>query len=432
MRAFRFVHAADLHLDSPFRGLVKLPESLRERLRESTFQALDRLVQLAVRERADFIVISGDVYDIKDRSLRAQLRFCQALETLAGHQIPAFVIHGNHDPMKDGYAAKLRYPEGTRVFGCEKVESHVVMDAEGKALCRVSGISFGQAVVTENLTPGFRRWDDGLYHIGLLHTNVDGDPQHDNYAPCSLKDLNGRGVDYWALGHVHTRQIVQERPWVVYPGNPQGRHIRETGARGCYLVDVTAGGETTVQFHALDEVRWQEQSVSIAGLTTEQELKETLEEAVEAAREVSEGRPALLRVTLTGRGELHPVLQRAGVKTDLAALLWEAEKHSQRNAVVWIESIHDQTGALVDRGHLAAQPGFLGDLLRLAEEAGMTSEQLDSFATEAFAVMAGQPMLASLLQGMGTEELAAWLQEAEELAMEALSPELKAESGWTG
>lgn len=420
MKAFRFIHAADLHLDSPYRGIAGLPDRLREQVRTAAFAALDRLVELAVREEVDFVVISGDVYDAKDRSLRAQLRFQQAMEALAGHRIPAFVIHGNHDPMQEGYAAHLRWPDDVTFFGCDRVESKVVHHRDGTPLARVSGISFRTASVTEDLTPGFRSWGDGLYHIGLLHTNVDGDPQHDNYAPCRKQDLLQRGVDYWALGHIHTRAVLQERPWIVYPGNIQARHFRETGARGCYVADVSAAGETRLVFHALDEVRWLEGAVDISGLAAEQELKDALEEEIESLREAAEGRPAIVRLKLLGRGPLHASLRRTGMTAELAAGLREQERRGS-GGMVWVDSLEDHTGAPVDRERLASQPGFLGDLLRLAGEAEDDPEKLHALAEEAFLPLASQPQLSALLSELSTEELREWLAEAEELAIDSLA-----------
>ncbi|CRF28694.1 DNA repair exonuclease [Mycobacterium tuberculosis] len=428
MRSFRFIHAADLHLDSPFRGLAGLPDALRERVKEASFTALSRLTDLAVSQKADFVVFSGDIYDAKDRSLRAQLRFRQALETLAGHRIPAFVIHGNHDPLHDGYSAKLTWPDDVKVFGASGVESEIIRAADGEALARISGISFGRSSVTDNLTPGFRSWSDSLYHIALLHTNVDGDARHDNYAPCRLGDLLGRGVDYWALGHIHTRRILHERPWVVYPGNVQGRHIRETGPRGCYLVDVSAAGETELTFYALDDVRWQAAEASIDGLETEQQLMEALEEAVWTAAEAAEGRAVILRVLLTGRGPIHAVLRRSGVLAELGSAL--NESMSGGGHTIWVESLVDRTGSAVDRGELEGRPGFLGDLLRLAEEAGADPAQLAVFAAEALAPLSAQPRLAALLAESSQEEIAQWLREAEELAIDMLAGSL--ETRWSG
>lgn len=424
MRSFRFIHAADLHLDCPFKGLSGLPERLRSDIRESTFAALDRLVELAIRERVDFVLFAGDIYETKDRSLRAQLRFQQALEALAGAGIASFVIHGNHDPMLEGYTAKLRLPERVRVFGCEAVESALVYAEDGQPLARISGISFGRAAVTDNLTPGYQAWGDGVFHIGLLHTNVDGDGEHGNYAPCRLSDLLGRGVDYWALGHIHTRRILHERPWVVYPGNVQGRHIRETGARGCYVVRVSELGEAELVFHPLDVWRWEEAEVPIEGLDSEQQLKEALEDALFAAQDRGEGRSTLIRLTLTGRGPLHAVLRRGGALQELASMLRE------QAGSTWLESLIDRTGAPVDPEKLASQSGFLGELLRLAREIGGDRERFDEFVQEALSPLAANPVLAAVWAECTEEERRAMLKEAEELAIDLLAS--AAETGWSG
>ncbi|MEK8126289.1 DNA repair exonuclease [Paenibacillus filicis] len=420
MRAFRFIHAADLHLDSPFKGLSGLPETLREELRESTFAALDRLVELAQAEQADFVLFAGDIYDAKERSLRAQLRFQQALRTLAKHGIRSYIVHGNHDPMLEGYAAKLSYPPEAHVFGCGKVESVVIQATDGMLLARVSGISFDRAAVTDNLTPGFSGQGDGLFHIGLLHTNVDGDGEHGNYAPCRLSDLLGRGVDYWALGHIHTRRVLHERPWVVYPGNIQGRHIRETGARGCFVVSVSEQGEAELDFHPLDVRRWETAEVPIDELETEQQVKDALEDAMEAAKAGAQGRPVLLRLTLVGRGPLHGRLRRSGFLPELASMLREASDGS------WLESLADRTGAPVDPVALAEQSGFLGELLRLSGEAGASAEMLEDIGAESFAQLEMNPLLASLLAEITEEERLAWLREAEELAIDLLLPGIEA------
>ncbi|WP_159887171.1 metallophosphoesterase family protein [Paenibacillus puerhi] len=420
MRAFRFIHAADLHLDSPFKGLAGLPDAVRAELRDSTFAALDRLVELALEQRVDFVLFAGDIYDAKERSLRAQLRFQQALKTLAEHGIASYIIHGNHDPMQEGYSAKLSYPPGVHVFGCGRVESVLAVDRSGAALARISGISFDRAAVTENLTPGFRREADGLFHIGLLHTNVDGDGEHGNYAPCRLGDLLGRGIDYWALGHIHTRRVLHERPWVVYPGNIQGRHIREQGARGCYLVTVSEQGDAELDFHSLDGWRWGAADVSIERLETEQQLKQALEEAMEAAMAEAEGRPVLLRLSLTGRGTLHGMLRRAGAVQELASALGE------EYAGIWLEGLADRTGAPVDTGELAAQSGFLGELLRLSRDAAGSPGLLAELGADAFAPLEMNPLLATLLKGVSEEEKRAWLIEAEELAVDLLLPGMEA------
>ncbi|MDQ1909742.1 DNA repair exonuclease [Paenibacillus sp. GD4] len=423
----RFIHAADLHLDSPFRGLTGLPEKLRERVKASTFLALERLVELAVREQADAVLISGDVYDLKDRSLKAQFQFQQAMQTLAGHGIPAFLIHGNHDPLLEGHAARLDWPSTVKVFGCEQVESVVLRNRAGEAVARISGISFGKAAVTENLSLGFRRYEDGLYHIGLLHTNVDGDAAHDNYAPCRRSELAGSGLDYWALGHIHTRAVLQERPWIVYPGNPQGRHIRETGARGCYLVEVDRAGETRLRFEALDDVRWLESVIDAGAAATEQDIKDLLEISLEGLREEAGERAVLVRLVLEGRGPVKEMLRRGGALGELTAYL--RGRCLQLQSDMWIVSVEDRTHSPVDQERLRGEPGFLGDLLRLAEELHKDPDGLSGFAQEALEPLLTQQTLRSLLASVNPEELSVWLQEAEELAVELLQAD---GSGGTG
>lgn len=402
--AFRFVHAADLHLDSPFRGMSPLPEAIRERVRESTFRALDALVELALRERADFVVVSGDVYDAADRSLRAQLRFQAALRKLAGRGVRVFVTHGNHDPA-DGRAARLEWPELTATFGTEEVET-VPVELPGRGLvAEVHGISFGRAAVTENLALRFQRGKPGVFQIGVLHANVDGEEGHDNYSPCSLPDLKSSGIDYWALGHIHARRVLHERPWVVYPGNAQGRSVRELGPRGCCLVEVSDGGEATVTFHALDDVRWFAENVDIAAAATEQELVDELERTLDRVRREADGRASFVRLALGGRGPLHAALRSGKLGEELAAALREqALEQAARggNDWVWVESLEDRTLPEADIDALLAQPGFLGELLRQAEELGNTEAEMEAFAADAFA---------PLTEGLGRYLEPGWLRE---------------------
>lgn len=402
--AFRFVHAADLHLDSPFRGMSPLPEAIRERVRESTFRALDALVELAVRERADFVVFSGDVYDAADRSLRAQLRFQAALRRLAGSGIRVFAVHGNHDPA-DGREARLEWPELAVTFGTESVDT-IAVELPGRGVvAEVHGISFGKPALTDNLALRYRRGTPGVFQIGVLHANVDGEEGHDNYAPCSLRDLKASGLDYWALGHIHTRRVLHERPWIVYPGNVQGRSIRETGPRGCCVVDVSDGGEANVAFHALDDVRWFVASIDIGAIGTEQELVDELERALERARSDAEGRAAVVRLVLEGRGPLHDALRSGRTIEELAAAL--REQASERAAGgdgdwVWVESIENRTLPNVDIDLLLIQPGFLGELLRQADEIHKSEAELDRFAADT---------VVPLLEGVGRHLGDGWLHE---------------------
>ena len=243
----RFVHAADLHLDSPFTGIrATAPENVAQALYSATFDSYKNIVDLCISERADALLVAGDIYDGADRSLRAQRAFIDGLRSLDSAGIRSFVCHGNHDPL-DGWEARLDYPTGCHRFSADFQAIPVFTDEPGRAL--VYGISYPTRDVYENLVSRLGRVDERAFTIGLLHANVGGNADHALYAPCSLDDLARSGIDYWALGHVHTRQILRDRaPTVVYPGNSQGRHPNEAGARGVYLVEVDADGNISLDF----------------------------------------------------------------------------------------------------------------------------------------------------------------------------------------
>ena len=237
MTLLRFVHAADLHLDSPFKGLRDAaPEGIAGQIANATFGAYENIIDLCIRERVDALLVAGDVYDGADRSLRAQRKFIEGLGRLAEQGIRSFVCHGNHDPL-DGWEARLDYPALCHRFGGERQRVPVFADEPDRAV--VYGISYPTREVRHNLAGGLGEVDAGPFSIGLLHANVGSDTGHEPYAPCTVDDLRQSGVNYWALGHVHTRSLLSRRdPVAAYPGNPQGRHANETRPRGVYLVDV--------------------------------------------------------------------------------------------------------------------------------------------------------------------------------------------------
>ncbi|GAH49465.1 unnamed protein product, partial [marine sediment metagenome] len=214
MRPFTFVHAADLHLDSPFVGIQDVDEEIAERLREATFSTFRHIVDLCVEREVDFVLVAGDIYDSGDRSLRAQIRFRDGLRRLSAAGIPAFVVHGNHDPL-DRWSATLQWPEDAHIFGGKTV-TRVPVEAEGDMIATVYGISYPTQEVRRNLATEFRRDEKDVYAIGLLHCNVGENTGHEPYAPCSVEDLVRAGMDYWALGHVHNRRIMREdKPVIV-------------------------------------------------------------------------------------------------------------------------------------------------------------------------------------------------------------------------
>ena len=371
MTRIRFVHAADLHLDSPFVGIKAVaPENVARTLHDATFAAYENIIELCIDERVDALLIAGDVYDSTDRSLRAQLKFVDGLNQLNEAGIRSFVCHGNHDPL-DGWEARLDYPSGCTRFGAEFKAVPVFEDDPGRAV--VHGISYPTRDVYDNLVPRLGTVDPNTFSIGLMHANVDGNANHAAYAPCSLADLVFSGISYWALGHVHTRQVLSDRsPTVVYPGNSQGRHPNETGARGVYLVDVDDDGNVNLDFRAVDTVRWERIDLDVSDMETEQDLRDGLHQCMETALTEAEGRSVVLRTALVGRGGLHSALRQPNFIQDLIddlTLEW-----AQRSPFAWCERSEDETAPPFNREERLGGSDFLAEVLKTADHAKQDPE----------------------------------------------------------
>lgn len=420
---FTFVHAADLHLDSPFKGLSKAPAAVRERARESTFAALRGLCELVEREKADFVVLAGDLYDAADRSLRAQLRLQRALGDMAERGARVFVTHGNHDP-ESGRQAKLVWPPGVRVFGSAEPECEPAYTRGGELAAYVYGMSYANRSVTDNLALRYRKKDGAPFHVAVLHANVDGDPGHDDYAPCKLEELAASGFDYWALGHVHARKVLREYPHVVYPGNLQGRSVRETGPKGAYVVSVSASGEVETRFRDLADVLWTELPVSIEGMDREQELRDAMLGALEEARREAAGRPVLARIRLEGRGPLHErTLKDGGFEDWLEALRELLPSPEETEDWVWPESLTVRTGITRSADRESERDGFLGELLGRGAAAAENPEESGKLVEEATEALRLQPKLREWLDGRTPEERELWIRRAMELGESLLRDE---------
>jgi DNA repair exonuclease SbcCD nuclease subunit len=363
MRPFRFIHAADLHLDSPFRGLRETSPDFADALRTATFRAFDRIVGHAIESKVDFLLVAGDLYDSRDRSLPALVEFRRQMERLAERDIPVFIVHGNHDPL-DGWGSRFQMPANVCVFDGEARAEPVIR--LGRTIARVTGVSHTHERVTDNLArslPAVRPGDDA-YAIALLHANVGRQSGHAEYAPAPVSDLVEAGFDYWALGHVHSRAVLSSSPAIVYPGNPQGRHAREQGPRGCYQVTVSETGRTCLEFIETDVVRWEQLDLDIEGYSSMGELTRALETEVRRIASTFSG-PLVLRCRLVGCGPLHADLGRDGVSEDLA---------HQLSALVQVESLRVSTRAEADLESLSRTEPIVGDFLRLVERARQDPE----------------------------------------------------------
>ncbi len=298
----KFLHTADIHLDSPMSGLAALDAERGAdlaRVRATcTRQAFSNLIDLAIAENVAFMLIAGDLYDDALKDYGVALFFAHEMRRLAR---PCFVIHGNHDSLSS-VTRTLDPPPNVTVFGSRRPTTVERPDL-GIA---VHGQSFPARAVPEDLATTYPSPAPGLFNIGLLHSSVEApDGEHRTYAPCRLETLVNKGYDYWALGHIHTRATLHDQhPVVHFPGNPQGRHIRETGSRGATMVEVQ-GTTITLSHRAHDVLRFAAVPVDASGVASWDELALRLRLAFAEARDAAEGRPLILRATLTGQTALH-------------------------------------------------------------------------------------------------------------------------------
>ncbi|MGH9171908.1 MAG: metallophosphoesterase family protein [Acidimicrobiales bacterium] len=377
---FCFVHAADLHLDTPFKGVGQTNASVAETLREASLLAFSDLVSLCIDRRAEFLLLSGDIYDGAERGIRAQLHFREGLLKLSRAGIATFVVHGNHDPLDGGWSAISEWPPLVSVFGSSAVEAVPVLRA-GEQIAIVQGISYGRRDVTENLALRFERLDGPGLKIGVLHCNVTGvSVAHDNYSPCSLDDLQGIGLDYWALGHIHARVVMSgrpcgEEPWVVYPGNLQGRSTKESerGAKGAVVVSVEEGRVAAVEFVACDRVRFGEELLDGTAIASLEDLREELVEAGRLQLAGAEGRSVILRARLTGACPIHHRL-RPGVLQDVLTSLRDDFVASE--PWLWWSALDDCTVPVLDLDEVRRGSDFAADLVTIAEAVASGNVQL--------------------------------------------------------
>lgn len=298
--------------------MSRLSPELAERLRDASLDALDRIVELALEHEVAFVILAGDLYDGLERGLRAQLRLRAAAERLGEAQIRTFVAHGNHDPKEGSWSAVSDWPKAISFFPSSRVASFDVL-RDGEPLARVHGISYGQRHERDNLVLKFPHGEAHRYDVGVLHCAIEGESEHAAYSPCTVDDLLGRGMDYWALGHVHRQRIVHRDPWIVYAGNTQGRSFAagEQGPKGAYLVHVEHGRTQRVAAVRTDQVRFLEVEQSIDGLDDLGALADALEQTALEAADDHPGVDLVLRGRLVGRGPTYDAVTNTAQREEL-------------------------------------------------------------------------------------------------------------------
>ena len=360
MPTWKFVHAADIHLDSPMLGLEQHESAPVDRLRGATRQALENLVTLCIKEEAQFILIAGDLYDGDWNDYNTGLFFVRQMARLREAGIRVFLIRGNHDA-DSVITRQLSLPENTHEFSTRKAES-VAVEALNTT---IHGRSYGRKAVTDDLSAGYPTPVAGQLNIGLLHTSADGREGHERYAPCSVEGLVAHGYDYWALGHVHNREILHEDPWVAFPGNLQGRHMRETGSKGCLVVTVEDGAIAAVDFRPVDVLRWGICEVDVSSADSATVALALLRD--ELARRLADADTVSLALRLRlygqtpaqtafGRRPTHWREEIRGLALDLAA------------DEIWIEQVQFDTRVPLNLEALRGRNDPIGGLLRSIQQ----------------------------------------------------------------
>lgn len=357
----RFLHAADLHLDSPLHGLERYDGAPLDALRGATRRALENLVRVAIDQQVECVVLAGDLYDGDWRDFNTGLFFIHQMLRLREAQIPVYRLSGNHDAQSEITKA-LRLPDNVYSFDTRKPNSFH-LEHSGIAL---HGQGFAKREVTKNLVETYPRVSrDGLLHIGVLHTSLSGFNEHEPYAPCSIADLQSRGYHYWALGHVHKRQVLRQDPWIVFPGNTQGRHIRETGSKGCSLVTYEGNTITEVVHLPLETLRWEKLWVDVTNAPDPDAVRERIREKLRQQLQQVPELTLALRLEITGACRAHEKLQQS--RTGFIAEL-RRDALDDSNGRLWLEKIVLETRSMASLERLEQDDGPLGSLYRAMQQ----------------------------------------------------------------
>ncbi|MGU3403589.1 metallophosphoesterase family protein [Methylobacterium brachiatum] len=359
MSGFSFIHAADLHLGSPLSGLATRDAELARRLATAGRQAFEDLVTQAIERRVAFVVVAGDIYDGDWADNTIGLFFARQVARLDRAGIPTILVRGNHDA-ESVITRSITLPPSVHVFSASRAET---LRLESLRVA-VHGRSFQARAVEENLSLTYPAALPGWFNLGVLHTSCTGHAAHETYAPCSVADLTARGYDYWALGHIHEYAELSRDPWIVFPGNIQGRSVRECGAKGAVLVEVADGRVTGLSRVPLDRARFEQVTVDLSEASDTSAVLENVEAALRPLAEVAAQRLVLVRVHLAGTTPAHDALSadRESVTAEIQAAAHRLHED------IWLERLKIETRrprAPVEASGAAIDPAaLLADLDR--------------------------------------------------------------------
>ena len=370
----KFLHAADIHLDSPLHGLERYEGAPVDDIRSATRRAFDNLINLAIDEEVAFVLLVGDLYDGDWKDYNTGLYFVERMRRLDDAGIPVFIVAGNHDAASQ-ITRHLRLPDNVTRFSTGRPE----MKSLDHLNVALYGQGFATRAVTDDISQAYPQGDPQLFNIGLLHTSLSGRPGHEPYAPCTVDGLRSKGYQYWALGHVHNREEVSKDPWIVFPGNIQGRNIRERGPKGCTLVAVEDGEVVKVEHRDLDMMRWSLYESDVSVHATEDDISEQVHEGLRSVLDGAKGRPVAVRLVLKGACSAHSSLH---ARREHWIEEYRALATGLGGAGIWLEKVVIDTKPVASVDEALKRDDALSGLLRAIRDMEWDDSALEGLAKE--------------------------------------------------
>ncbi len=414
----KFLHTADCHLDALLRGLEQYEGCPADRIRQSTRDAFANIIALAISEAVDFVLIAGDLFDGQWTNQQTALWCAAQFRRLHKADIDVFLIRGNHDALAAN-RQNITWPDNVHEFPVDGAVTHR-LEKLGVA---IHGRGFADQKTTSDLAADYPPAVDGLFNIGILHTSLAGDPEHDTYAPTSEKVLVQKGYDYWALGHIHTYRQVRDRPRIVYSGCPQGRHINETGAKGCIVCTVGRNGEITEKFHETDILRWAAIDIDLQDVEDAYDISVRCREPLDELVRLHAPRLVAVRVTLQGTTPLHTQMMTPAGYADAVTRVRMAANNLDD---LWVEHVEIATLPPLDLAKLHAEHSLLSELLndvsqwreRSDDDLAGLGEHLQPLEKKA-----GVELIEAGIDVADPAKLRRWLEQAESLLLVGLTEE---------
>ncbi len=418
---FKFIHSADIHIDSPLRGLEAYEGAPIEQIRSATRKAFEQLVDLAIENEVAFVIIAGDLFDGRWQDMQTGLWTARQFRRLESANIRLYLIRGNHDAASK-VRSSITWPGNVFEFSTRKPQTFQIEPLR----VALHGQGFAKQECLDDLASQYPDAVRGWFNIGVLHTSLTGDATHDTYAPTSLSVLHSRHYNYWALGHIHQRSNPQvyDKPYIAYSGNTQGRHVNETGPKGCLLVTVDDEIQD-VEFLPTDVLRWYRLEISLDENDNVTELLTKVQTRLAECHDQSGGRFSAVRLELRGACKAHQrLVKRADREETLAEIRNIANDLDEE---IWIEKIRLETRPLANLNTLRQGQDLLGGLLRDIDHTRNDDKSLATLAGELTALesKASIELKAAGIDLSDLDQLRIWLTDAESMLVSRLSEALE-------